>query len=190
MRRHSICELLKLLLLVLVILAMMTSLILAADGGSSSEYLKYQEPKAPGISWLSSISYIFSLLVTFGVVIALAYFSSRFLGQKMGKMPLGVNTQQILFTVPLGANRALYAVEVANKVLVLGVTDQSIVLLQELHSPEELAALKSQAVSAETASFETVFQNHLASLKQMTQKFPVGFDSRLQHTQNQEREKR
>lgn len=147
---------------------------------TTGTYLQYQEPKAPEISWLSSIAYIFSLLVTFGVILFLAYLASRFLGQKMGSLS-AANGGRILSSLPLGANRAVQVVEIAGKVLVLGVTDHTIMLLQEITDETEIARLKDRPAVTVQPQFGTLFERHLTSLQNIAQKFPGVLDSRQEN---------
>ncbi|CUH96099.1 hypothetical protein P22_2187 [Propionispora sp. 2/2-37] len=164
-----------LLLLVCFVAAILPETVLAED--SSRAYLQYQDPKPPEVSWVSSVAYVFSLLITFAVVLLLAYFASRFVGQKMGKVS-AASGGQVLRTIPLGGNRGIYVVEIAGKVLVLGVTDHAIALLQEITAEEEIAKLKNMSDAMPASQFETLLQKQLTSLQQMTHKFPGVFGSR------------
>ncbi|MEN6413180.1 MAG: flagellar biosynthetic protein FliO [Veillonellales bacterium] len=159
----------------LVAAIIFSSAAFAAD--SNGEYLTYQEPQlTASFSWWSTIGYVFSLLLTFALVIGLAYFTSRFLGQKMGRLSV-TDDQKILATLPLGPNRAVYVVEIAGKCLVLGVTDHSISLLQELTESEQIEKMRAHLPAAPAAGFDSIFQRQLASLQHMTQKFPAVFDA-------------
>lgn len=162
--------------LVIVILLLLISLVAgqvwAVD--SNSEFLKYQEPKPPEVSWFSSIAYIITLLFTFAVVIILAYFTSRFLGYKMGTTAATGNPN-ILDILPLGTNRAVYVVEVAGKIMILGVTDHSIQLLQEITASEEILSLKNRPPHSAN-QFEKIFQGQLNSLQHISKKFSATFD--------------
>lgn len=161
---------------------------LAAE--ADNNYLVYQEPQATQASWLSTVAYIISLFVTFAVVIGLAYFSSRFLGQRMGRLSAGTDNK-ILATLALGANRAVHVVEIAGKVLVLGVTDHNIVLLQEIADENEIEKLKQhQTASVPSSNFETILESQLSSLRNMSQKFPAVFGGQHRQSQSNEREKR
>ncbi|MDD4601083.1 hypothetical protein SDC9_08881 [bioreactor metagenome] len=154
-------------------------------------YLAYQEPQpASSSSWLSTIAYVFSLIITFAVVIGLAYFASRFLGQKMGQMSVN-SDNRILSTLVLGPNRSIQVVEVAGKVIVLGVTEHSITLLEEITDASRLEKIQKlpTAVSPPN-SFDSVFQRQLASLQQMSHKFPTVFNRRDNSSQDTESEKR
>lgn len=156
--------------------------------GEAPEYLTYQEPQPPATSWFAATGYVFSLLVTFLLVLGLAYFTSRFLGQKMNG-PAGLNQGKIHATLALGPNRAVYVVEIAGKYMVLGVTDQSISLLREITSPEDIAQLTAQAGAAVPAEpFANVFQRQLLVLKQLNKKFPAVFGLDTQEINEKEHE--
>jgi len=156
----------------------------------TGEYLQYQESK-PAVysSGLSTLTYIFSLLVTFAIVIGLAYFAARFLGHKMGNR-LSSGRHRIIATLPLGTNRGVYIVEIAGKFLVLGVTDHGINVLQEITDIGEIEKMKAQPISVPEAQFDKVFQRQLASLQQLSPKFPNVFNTHQQNEQKHEGEKR
>lgn len=164
--------------------------VIASAAEPTGEYLQYQEPKpavySPG---LSTVTYIFSLLVTFTIVIGLAYFASRFLGQKMGSK-LAIGRHKIVATLPLGTNRAVYIVEIAGKFLVLGVTDHTINVLQEITDIGEIEKMKAEPISVPETQFDKVFQRQLASLHQLSPKFPNVFNTHHQNEQKHEDEKR
>lgn len=157
---------------------------------NSTEYLKYQEPQSQvsaTSSWLSTITYIISLLVTFAAVICLAFFTSRFLGKKLGGFS-SHHGNKVIATLPLGNNRAIYVVEVAGKFLVLGVTDQSITLLQEITDKAEIEKMYLLGQpNYEQDQFQNVFQRHLASLQQISQKTPLNFENRKQDNGHEKR---
>jgi flagellar protein FliO/FliZ len=169
------------------VLMVIPSVVLAADG--TGEYLK-QEQQYSGSSSLSVFSYVLSLLFTFGVVLALAYFTSKFWGGKLSQFTRNEN-QKVLLTLPLGHNRAVYVVEIVNEYFVLGVTDQNISLLHKITSLEQIEQLKAQMIPDKTENFGLIFRNQLHSLKHMSHKFPVVFgddestDTALNHTKNQ-----
>ncbi|MGI6093457.1 MAG: flagellar biosynthetic protein FliO [Veillonellaceae bacterium] len=157
---------------------------------TTGEYLHYQEPQPSSTSWLANIAYVFSIIITFAVVIGLAYLTSRFLGQKMGQASANAD-HRVLATLMLGPNRAIQVVDVAGKVLVLGVTDHNITLLEEITDEARIAGLRQQTATQSTpTSFDSVFQRQLASLQQMSQKFPTVFNNRNHHNHDNESEKR
>jgi len=156
----------------------------------SGEYLQYQEQKPTvSSSGLSTLTYVFSLLITFALVIGLSYFAARFWGQKMGNK-LSSSNHKIVATLPLGTNRAVYIVEIAGKFLVLGVTDHTINILQEITDIGEIEKMKTKPISVPEDQFDKVFQRQLASLQQLSLKFPNVFNSHPQNEEKQEGEKR
>jgi flagellar protein FliO/FliZ len=176
--------------LLIIILAALFLAVPAFAAGQPGEYLNYQEPKPAGTSWLSTLAYVFSLLVTFALVLGLAYFTSRFLGQKMGNLT-AAGDNRVVLNLPLGPKRAVYVVEIAGKVMVLGVTDHNVNLLHEITDPEQLEKLKNAQPSVMTTNqFDVVFQKHLASLQQMSNKFPGVFGNNPRSDNENEREKR
>lgn len=179
------------IILAIACLAMIMNLSSAYAAGQAGEYLAYQEPPQPaGTSWLSTISYLFTLVLTFALVIGLAYFTSRFLGQKMGRFT-SAGDHRIVVNLPLGPNRAVQIVEIAGKYLVLGVTDHNITLLQEINDPVQIERLRATAESATPPTqFDAVFQRHLASLQQMSSKFPGVFSHTSRNDNENDREKR
>jgi flagellar protein FliO/FliZ len=157
--------------------------------GQGGEYLAYQEPQPAGTSWLSTIAYLVTLLVTFVVVIALAYFTSRFLGQRMSRFS-GAGDNRVLASLPLGQNRGVFVVEVAGKFLVLGVTDHSVNFLQEITDPAVIERLRATTPTLPPSQFDAVFQRQLASLQQMSHKFPGVFGRYSRDDNEIDREKR
>lgn len=156
----------------------------------AGEYLQYQEPKpASYSSGFSTLAYIFSLLVTFSIVIGLAYFASRFLGQKMGSK-LAMGNQRIIATLPMGANRNICVVEIAGKFLILGVTDHTITVLQEITDPVEIEKMQAERQIEPDNQFDKVFQRQLASLQRLSPKFPNVFNTHQQNEEKHEGEKR
>ncbi|MDT8901305.1 flagellar biosynthetic protein FliO [Anaeroselena agilis] len=176
----------RLAAIVLAVLCLCGTALAAGQGG---EYLSYQEPKPAGSSWLSTVAYVITLLVTFAVVIALAFFTSRFLGQRMGRMN-GMGDNRVLVSLPLGQNRGVFVVEVAGKFLILGVTDHSVNFLQEITDPEMIDKLRTTAPPLAMGQFDTVFKRQLASLQQMGNKFPGVFGQYSRGDNEIDREKR
>lgn len=141
------------------------------DGG----YLQYSNPAANSPpSTLSTISYIFSLLITFAIVVSLAYFTSRVLSRKWSPAVHGRN-MIVHDTISLGVNKLLYLVEVGDKVLLLGVTDHNISFLQEFTDEKVIMELRSKALSGEQIQmpprFDNLFAQQIDKLQHMTSRF-------------------
>lgn len=179
-------------LLLLLILAAYTCIGVAAENAPApaqpSGYLQYQEPARTGSSPAGAFAYVASLIVLFLGVIALAYFASRFIALKMSGMSQTAGTS-IHMTLSLGPNRNIHLVEMAGRFFVVGVTDQSIRLLFEIESPDEINKIKEQAIQAKP-SFEAALGNQMDALKQIRDRFPAVFSSSIGAARNQDQEKR
>jgi len=157
----------------------------------SSEYLKYHEPQSGSSSLLLTVGYLLFLIIVFVLVIGLAYFTSRLVGQKMGSAH-STGENKILAHLSFGSNRAVYVVEIAGRVLVLGVTDHAINLLQEITSAADIEKIKNQSNNAINDQFSVIFQKQLVSLQKMSSKFPgvFGSDRQDKHKPSIDEEKR
>jgi len=138
-------------------------------------YLNYNNPAAtPGPSTLTTVSYLFSLLVTFAIVVGLAYFTSKFLSRKWSSAIHG-KTMIVHDTISLGVNKLLYLVEVGGKVLLIGVTDHNITYLQEFTDEKFIMELQSKVLHGEQSqnppTFNSVFQQQIDKLQHMTSRF-------------------
>ncbi len=150
-----------------------------AQDDTGGGYLNYQEPQPnTGLAGgLSGFLYGFSLLITFAIIIGLAYFTSRWLGGKMGSS-VAVGADRIISTLPLGPNRSVVVAEIAGKVLILGVTDHAVNLLQEITGEDERQKVLARQPVGNPDNFEQIFKKQLTSLQTISQKIPALFDFR------------
>lgn len=150
--------------------------VLAQQAASSGGYLAaYQEPavQPAQTSWWSTLAYLICLFLVFLFVAFLAYFASKFLGNKFGVVN-AKNSGKILNNLPLGTNRSLIVVEIANKVMLLGVTEQSITLLDEITDELEIARLRENAEQdLKNENFQQIFEKQLMSLNQLSKRIPT-----------------
>jgi flagellar protein FliO/FliZ len=133
-------------------------------------YLTYQNPAANSApSTFSTISYVFSLLFTFAVVVGLAYFTSKFLSQRWSSTVQSKN-MIVRDMVSLGANKSLYLVEIGNKALLLGVTDHNITHLQDYADEAFINKLRVKDSNLEdqaNPAFRNVFQQQIDALQRL-----------------------
>ncbi len=144
----------------------------AEEAASSGGYLAGYEnadPRPSASSWWSTLAYLVSLFAIFGFVVVMAYFAARFLGGKFARHITG-SGGRILEHLPLGPNRSVCVVEMANRLFLLGVTEHSITLLSEITDPEEIERLhKSSLVS----NFDNaMFSQEFGMLANLAQKVP------------------
>lgn len=143
-----------------------------AEGGYLAAYRQEPSAQPAQSSGWSLVAYVCSLAIVFGVVVALAYFVSRFMGMKFGAARQG-KVSQILDTVSLGPNRGLYVVDIAGKILLLGVTDHQIACLQEITDEMEIAKLRSLAGQGPVGAFSQVFEKQMLSLEELSRRIPT-----------------
>lgn len=145
----------------------------AAEGDSapSGGYLAgYEEadPRPAPISGVSTLAYLLSLFAVFAFVMALAYFATRLIGRRFNQQRLG--NAQLLSHLPLGPKQFVCVVELADRVLVLGVTEQTVNLLAEISDPEEVEQLHRQGMLQ--PSGQDLFSQQFGALSSFVQKVP------------------
>lgn len=165
---------LKILAIKLIILVLCIASVTATG---ESGYLTYKEPAAnsPATS-LSTIAYVFSLLLTFAIIVSLAFFTSKFLSRRL---PQTMQSRNMLIhdVVSLGTNKALYLVEINNRILLLGVSDQNITSLQEFTDEKFIAEIRAKGSSFSGPSpqtFHNVFQQQIETLQRMAGRISGG----------------
>ena len=135
-----------------------------AAGGYLSGYEEI-EPQPAGVSWWSTLAYILSLLAVFAIVFFMAYIAAKFLGGRFNARISG-HGGRVLENLPLGPNRSVCIVDMADRVFLLGVTDQSITLLSEIVDPEQVQKLRNS--SKDFGS--DMFSDEFGSLSSIVQK--------------------
>ncbi len=144
---------------------------LAAEGGYLSGYVE-PDPRPTGVSLWSTLTYLLSLLAVFAVVLLLAYGAARFLGSHFTKAA-GAVGGHLLAHLPLGPNRSVCIVELAERVFVLGVTEHSITRLKEITDPEEIERLHRSSLTVSGGM--DMFSSQMGTLEQLAKRIPSLF---------------
>ncbi len=131
---------------------------------AGEELYKFEEPKVDeeSYAWV-----IIKTLFILGVLVGGFYYFFRFVTRKAGISMPGGDVAQTLSVVPLGQNKFLQIVDLAGKVLVLGVTDGSINLIMEIKDKDEIDRIRlagSRAIAASTFSFQEFLTNQIAKI--------------------------
>ena len=173
--RKALCLLFVVVLLAAVVFP---TIGLAAGGGYLSGY-ENQDPTpngTTGVSWWSTLAYVGSLVVVFLFVAALAYYASKFLGGRFGRALEGKGGR-VLEHLPLGPGRSACLVELAGRLLILGVTEHSITLLGEINGEEEAARLRERKPGDSSAPFSGAegFETQFGALDQLVRRIPSIF---------------
>lgn len=175
-RFYSMASVLCILILVLSVVLSPDCLAAAADAaGSGGGYLSGYEntdPKPSQMSWWSTLAYLVSLVAVFAFVVVMAYFASKFLSGRFQNQNTSAGGR-LLEHLALGPNKSVCVVEIADKLLLLGVTDHQITLLGEIEDPEEIDRLRRQAVAQPVDG--SAFASQLGSLEELTRRVPSLF---------------
>ena len=132
------------------------------DTTTNEEFINSQSQDFGGllVKTLLSLTLVVALMV-------LLIFGLRWLKGKAGGGAAMVQQMRVYGSVPLGPKKALYLVQVFNKVLVLGVTDANITLLSEITDEKEVGRLL-QSSNNEAPGANKSFATYLANLTKKT----------------------
>ena len=121
-----------------------------ANSTANSGYLEYKEPVLLGAtSAYSTFLYIVSLILVFAFVLLSAYFVSRFLGNKLGSYSKANMGKNIVGMIPFDQNKKIVFLQVNDSLLLLGVTENNISLLQEITRSEDIERIKRELFNVE-----------------------------------------
>lgn len=105
----------------------------------------------------------FFYIVVLAAVLVGAYFTTRFISGKSSKMLKG-RYIQIIDRMPLGRDKNVVLIEVGDKTLLVGVTNQSINTLGQIDG-EAIKAAKEQMPAKEGKGFVQQFRDFLINAK-------------------------
>ncbi|MGE5495266.1 MAG: flagellar biosynthetic protein FliO [Burkholderiales bacterium] len=105
----------------------------------------------------------FFYIVVLAAVLVGAYFTTRFISGKSSKMLKG-RYIQIIDRMPLGRDKNVVLIEVGDKALLVGVTNQSINTLGQIDG-EAIKAAKEQTPAKEGKGFVQQFRDFLINAK-------------------------
>lgn len=86
---------------------------------------------------------ILSSVLLFGLVVFLAWLTTRLLGQQWGAGPRRGRTLSVREQVPVGKDRSIALVEVGDRLYVVGSTAQGITLLDLITDPALIAQVRA-----------------------------------------------
>ena len=124
------------------------------------DYLyNYEQPQVEEESyvWL-----IFKTIFVMGVLVAGFYYFFKFITQKVAITAIGQEVITILSVVPLGQNKFLQVVDIAGKVYVLGVSDNTINLITEIKDKDDIDRIRLLS-SKSTPPKQGGFQEYLST---------------------------
>jgi len=149
----------------------------AAAGDSSSaqpsedDPYKYRNPETDEYSygWL-----MLKAFLVVGLFAAGFYFFFKYLNRK-GMLPnVGRNVVQTIAVSAVGQNKSIQVVEIAGRVLIVGVTDHQISLISEITAKDEIDRIRlqsSKSTPVENFTFQDFVAEHVDSLVSFIGKF-------------------
>lgn len=129
----------------------LTPLLVSSGGGEATA----------GQNPLSGILSLLGALLVLGLVLFLAYKSSRWLGHRYGAQSLRGTHMEVLERVMLAPDRSLVLVRLRDRVLLLGVTAQRIETLAQLDPSDYTGAPAAPDASPAADSFAAMLRDAL-----------------------------
>ena len=119
-----------------------------------------EEDFKPRVEEESTVWMIFKTLFVLGLMVAGFYYFFRFVTKKAGIQFMGQEVVQVLSVVPVGQNRFLQVVDLAGRILVLGIAENNINLLLEITDRDEKDRIRLMSSRSRPAQ-EIVFSEYL-----------------------------
>jgi len=110
---------------------------------------------------------VFKTIIILGLLVAGFYYFLRFVTRRTGMQVLGEDVLQVLSVVPIGTNKYLQIVDLAGRIVVLGVSDSAINYITEITDREEIdriRLLSSRSPGPRRSGFQDYVNRQLGSL--------------------------
>lgn len=98
---------------------------------------------------------LFQAVFLFGLVLGLAWLSTRMIGMRMGLAARG-RMIRVLENVPVGRERSVMLLEVGGRVYLVGSTSDQISLIDAIEDPAVIERLMAQSPPEQPATFATM----------------------------------
>lgn len=125
---------------------------------------EYEKPSVEeeSYTWL-----VVKTLIVLGALIGGFYYFFRFVTKKTGIQTLGRDVIKILSVVPVGQNKFLQVVDLAGKVMVIGVSDSSINLITEIKDKDEIDRIRlmsSKSSPVQPGGFQDYISKYISKI--------------------------
>lgn len=107
---------------------------------------------------------VIKTLIVLGLMVGGFYYFFKFVTKRTGVQLAAGGAVQVLSMVPLGHNKFLHIVDLAGRVLVLGVTDNAVSLIAEIKDRDEIDRIRiagSKVVPAQPGGFQDFLTQQL-----------------------------
>ncbi len=112
----------------------------AGEGVLSKEFT--DEDFEPRLEEESAVWMFFKMIIILGIFGGGFYYFYRFVSRKTGIGVFGSDAIRVLSAVPLGQNKYLQVVDLAGKVLVIGVSDNGVNLISEITDRDQIDRIR------------------------------------------------
>ena len=148
----------------------------------------YEAPKEDDASYGWMIFKTIIVLIIFGVGF---YMFFKYISKKAGLPNVGRGVVQVLAVSPVGQNRFIQIVDIAGKVMVIGVTEGSINLISEITEKDEIDRVKllsSKTTPIEAHGFQDFLNEQVSSLIDLVGRAKTSLEKKKRGTKNFEPE--
>ncbi|MFC1671348.1 FliO/MopB family protein [Spirochaetota bacterium] len=100
---------------------------------------------------------VFKTIIVLGAIIGGFYFFIRYASKRTGIRVMGQDLIKVLSVAPIGQNKHLQIIDLAGKILVLGVADNSINLVTEITDKDEIDRIRllgTKSTSVKAGGFQ------------------------------------
>ncbi len=112
------------------------------DGKASEEDASLYDYEEPTVEEESYAWLIIKTIIVLAALVGGFYYFFKFVTKKTGISTLGEDVIKVLSIVPVGQNKYLQVVDVAGRILVLGVSDANINLVTEITDRDEIDRIR------------------------------------------------
>jgi flagellar protein FliO/FliZ len=144
-----------------------------AAAPAENDLYTYEKPEVEeeSYAWV-----IIKTLLVLGFMVGGFYYFLRFVTRRAGISPAGGAVLQVLSMIPLGQNKFLQVVDLAGRVLVLGVSDNSINLIMEIRDKDEIDRIRllgSKAAPVRPGGFQEFLTSQIGRLLNKYRRGPL-----------------
>jgi flagellar biogenesis protein FliO len=110
---------------------------------------------------------IFKTIIVLGLLVGGFYYFYRFVTKKTGMHFVGREVIKILSIVPVGQNKYLQVLDLAGRVMVIGVSDSNINLITEIKDKDEIdriRLLSSKSTPVQPGGFQEYISKYISKL--------------------------
>ncbi|MBN2040958.1 MAG: flagellar biosynthetic protein FliO [Spirochaetes bacterium] len=137
------------------------------EGENEAEDVTLYQYEKPTVEEESYAWLVFKTIIVLALLVGGFYFFYRFVTKKTGMQSLGRDVIKVLSIVPVGQNKFLQVVDLAGRIMVIGVSDSSINLITEISDRDEIdriRLLSSKSTPIHPGGFQEYISKYVSKL--------------------------